>query len=84
MGVEGGAWVQRTTPNLLKGPLKRSTFSHKLGPKWGFCRGVKGGEVQKVHFLGPKGLLFGGFRTSPIRSWLWACILLCIEAFFFL
>ena len=39
---------------------KRSTFSHKMGQKWGLCRRVKGGEVQKVHFLGPSGPFFGG------------------------
>ena len=34
----------------------------------------KGGEVQKVHFLGPKGPLFWGCRTPPPnRSWLRAC-----------
>ena len=38
---------------------KRSTFSHKVAQKWGFCRRVKGGEGQKVHFLGPKGPLLG-------------------------
>ena len=38
---------------------KRSTFSYKMGQKWGFCRRVKGVRfkkstfwVQKVHFLG--------------------------------
>ena len=40
---------------------KRSTFTHKMGQKWRFCRRVKGGGVrfkkstfgvQKVHFWG--------------------------------
>ena len=44
---------------------KRSTFSHKVGQKWGFCRRVKGGEVQKVHFLGSKGPLFWGPVPPP-------------------
>ena len=43
---------------------KRSTFSHKVGQKWVFVGGLwgrgGGGEVQEVHFLGPKGPLFGG------------------------
>ena len=39
---------------------KRSTFSHKMGQKWGFCRRVRGVRFKKVHFLGPKGPLFGG------------------------
>ena len=29
---------------------KRSTFSCKVDQKWSFCRRVKGGEVQKIHF----------------------------------
>ena len=45
---------------------KRSTFSHQMGKKWGVCKRVKGGEVQKVHFLGPKGPHFGGFCTPKI------------------
>ena len=32
---------------------KRSTFTHKMGKKWGVCKRVKGDEVQKVHFWGP-------------------------------
>ena len=31
-----------------------------------FCKRVKGGEVQKVHFLGPKGPHFGG--PAPPQS----------------
>ena len=31
----------------------------KNGPNWGFCRRVKGGEVQKSTFKGP---LFGDSR----------------------
>ena len=38
---------------------KRSTFSHKVGQKLGFCRRVRGVRFKKVHFLGPKGPLFG-------------------------
>ena len=38
---------------------KRSTFSHKVGQKWGFCRRVRGVRFKKVHFLGPKGPLLG-------------------------
>ena len=53
---------------------KRSTFGHKGDQKWGFCRRVGGGgEVQIVHFLGPKGPLLGGSAPSQIRSWLRAC-----------
>ena len=35
---------------MAKGPLLATM---------GFCRRVEGGEVQKVHFLGPKGPLLG-------------------------
>ena len=38
---------------------KRSTFSHEVGQKLGFRTRVKEGELQKVHFLGPKGPLLG-------------------------
>ena len=31
-----------------------------MGKKWGACKRVKGGEVQKVLFLGPKGPHLGG------------------------
>ena len=31
-----------------------------MGQKWGLCRRVKGGEVQKVHFLSPEGPPFWG------------------------
>ena len=53
-GLQG---MQRTTLNLPKGPLsvtkyaKRATFSHKVCQKGGFV-GVKGGEIQNVHFVG--------------------------------
>ena len=30
-----------------------------MGKKWGVCKRVKAGEVQKVHFLCPKGPHFG-------------------------
>ena len=46
---------------------KRSTFSHKMGKKWGICKRVKGGEVQKVNFLGPKGPHFGGSAPPKIN-----------------
>ena len=46
---------------------ERSTFNHKMGQKWGFCRRVKGGEVQKVHFLCPKGPHFGG-PAPPLQK----------------
>ena len=42
---------------------KRSTFSHKVGQKWGFCRRVRGGEVQKSPLFGSKRSTFGGSRT---------------------
>ena len=64
--VRGGAGGATHHP---KSP-KRSTFSHKMGQKWVFCRRVKGDEVQKVHFLGPKGPLFGGTAPPLNRSWL--------------
>ena len=44
---------------------KRSTFSHKVGQKWGFCRRVRGVRFKKVHFLGPKDPLFGGPAPPP-------------------
>ena len=53
-GGGGGAGGATHPPKSTK----RSTFSHKVDQKWGFCRRVKGGEVQKVHFLGLKGPLF--------------------------
>ena len=46
---------------------KRSTFSHKVGQKWGFCRRVRGGEVQKSPLFGSKRSTFSGFRT-PQKS----------------
>ena len=49
--------------NLPKGPL----FSDKMGQNWGFCKRVKGDEVQKVHFWGPKGPHFGG-SAPPIDA----------------
>ena len=63
--VRGG----RHPPSLAKGPL--------LTTKWAkngvFVGGLKGwGEVQKVHFLGPKCPLLGGSAPPQIRSWLWA------------
>ena len=42
---------------------ERSTFSHKVGQKWGFCRRVRGGEVQKSQ-------LFEGSAPPQNRSWL--------------
>ena len=63
---QGGAGDAMLHPNLAKGPL--------LATKWaqnrGFCRRVGGVEVQKVHFLGPKGPLLGGSASTPIWSWL--------------
>ena len=57
-GVAGGATYHPKS-------AKRSCFPQKL-PKWpqngGFVQGLRG-QVQKVHFWGPKGLL--GSRTSP-------------------
>ena len=57
---------------------KRSTSVHKMGQKWGFCRRVKGGEVQKVHFLGPKCPLFGvpppPQKKKKNQSWLRVCM----------
>ena len=44
---------------------KRSTFSHKVGQKWGFCRRVRGVRFKKIHFFGPKGPLFGGPTLPP-------------------
>ena len=51
-------------PNLPKDPLSAT----KWAKKWGFCRRVGGGEVQKVHFLGVP-------HPPPHRSWLRACYL---------
>ena len=52
---QGGAGGAMHPPKSAK----RSTFSHKMGQKWGFCRRVKGVRfkksslwVQKVHFFG--------------------------------
>ena len=42
---------------------KRSTFSHKMGQKWGFCRRVKGSEVQKSKYP-----LFGFKRSTFLGS----------------
>ena len=47
---------------------KRSTFSHKVGQKWGFCRRVRGVRFKKVHFLGPKGPLFWGPAPPPKKK----------------
>ena len=47
---------------------KRSTFSHKVGQEWGFCRRVRGVRFKKVHFLGPKDPLFGGLAPPPPKS----------------
>ena len=54
--------MQCTTPNLRKGPL--------LAKKWlvFFLYEGYGGEVQKVHFMGPEELrrsTFWGSHTSP-------------------
>ena len=46
---------------------KRSTFSHEMSQKWGFCRRVKWGEVQKVHIFGPNGPLFWGLHPPKIN-----------------
>ena len=73
--VARGGGVQGVHPPQKKSG-KRSTFCHKVGQKWGFCRRVEGGEVQKVHFVGPKGPLLGGSAPPQIRSWLRACQLL--------
>ena len=47
---------------------KRSTFSHKVGQKWGFCRRVRGVRFKKVHFLGvphpSKSILATGLTVS--------------------
>ena len=60
--VNRGVQEVQCTPSKS---AKRSTFSHKVGQKWGFCKRVKGDEVQKVHFLGPKGPHFG---VPPLPS----------------
>ena len=39
---------------------KRSTFSHKVCLNRVLIRGLRGGEVHKVHILSPKGPLFWG------------------------
>ena len=45
-------------------PISRKVhFWPQNGPKTGFCRRVKGVEVQKVNFLGLEGPLLGG--TAP-------------------
>ena len=49
---------------------KRSTLSmlsYKMGQQWGFCKRVKRDEIQKVHFLGPKGPHFGVLH--PPQNW---------------
>ena len=63
-GGVGGAGGAMHSPNLPK----RSTFGHKIGKKWGACKRVKGGggEVQKVHFLGPESPHFGGSAPPKI------------------
>ena len=43
---------------------KRSTFSHKVGQKWGFCRRVWGWGSESPLF-GSKRSTFWGFRTPP-------------------
>ena len=75
--------VRRTSQSA-----KRSTFSHKMGKKWGVCKRVKGVRfkkytfwVQKVHILGVP------HPPPPNRSWLrtWSYIPLsfCLPRFIF-
>ena len=49
-------------------------FWPQSGTNMGFLWEGWGGEVQKVHFLGPKGPLLGGSAPPQIRSWLRACV----------
>ena len=48
---------------------KKSTFSHKMGKKWGVCKKVEGGEVQKVHFSGVQKVHILGVRTPQNLSY---------------
>ena len=69
-GWVGGVGGCDTPPKSAK----RSTFSHKIGQNGGQeGMRVKMGEVQKVHFWGPKGPLFLG-PAPPNQSWLRACL----------
>ena len=48
-----------------------STFSHKVGHKWGFCRRAKGARFKKSTF-GVKRSTFWWFSPPQIQSWLQA------------
>ena len=58
------AVARPTAPPICQ---KVHLFSHKMGHKWGVCVRV-GGEVQKVHFLGPKGPHFEGSAPQSILA----------------
>ena len=49
---------------------KRSTFSHKMGLKWGFCRRVKGVRFKKSTFWSKRST-FWRSHTPPKKNWSW-------------
>ena len=60
-GVQGVRWHPQ---NLPKGPLLATKWAKSGVFVGGFTRGVR---FKKVHFLGPKGPLFGGPAPPKIN-----------------